>query len=164
MEDIREHGRVLDSALQMIPEKAVKGGRCFPANSLIFATSATIGEHALITVPFMSNQRFTSLWPKSEYADRFDTKFLFYYGFIIDEWCRNNTTTSSFASVDMTGFKRLRVPIPPIEDQRLIGEQLDRFDALVNDLSVGLPAELDARRKQYEYYRDKLLTFEEAVA
>jgi type I restriction enzyme S subunit len=40
---------------------------------------------------------------------------------------------------------------------------LDRFDALVNDLSIGLPAEIEARRQQYAYYRDRLLTFEEAV-
>lgn len=164
MEDIRENGRVLDSALQTIPEKAVKGGRYFPANSLIFATSATIGEHALITVPFMANQRFTAIWPKQDYADRFDMKFLFYYGFVIDEWCRNNTTTSSFASVDMVNFKRLRIPIPPMEEQKCVANQLDHFDALVYDISIGLPAELASRRKQYEYYRDRLLTFkEEAV-
>lgn len=42
-------------------------------------------------------------------------------------------------------------------------ELLDRFDSLVNDISIGLPAELAARRKQYEYYRDRLLTFKEAV-
>ena len=41
---------------------------------------------------------------------------------------------------------------------------LDKFDALVNDLSIGLPAELAARRKQYEYYRDQLLTFKDASA
>ena len=41
---------------------------------------------------------------------------------------------------------------------------LDRFDALVNDISCGLPAEIDARRKQYEYYRDKLLTFKERAS
>lgn len=164
MEDIRENGRVLDRALQMIPEKAVKGGRKFPANSLIFATSATIGEHALVTVPYVSNQRFTAIWPKLEYVDRFDMKFLFYYGFVIDEWCQNNTTTSSFASVEMSGFKRLPVPIPSLQEQRRIAENLDRFDTLVNDRSVGLPAEIAARRKQYEYYRDKLLTFEEAAA
>jgi type I restriction enzyme S subunit len=40
---------------------------------------------------------------------------------------------------------------------------LDKFDSLVNDLSVGLPAELNARREQYEYYRDQLLTFPEAA-
>lgn len=164
MEDIRENGRVLDRALQMIPEKAVKGGRYFPANSLIFSTSATIGEHALITVPFMSNQRFTAIWPKPEYAGRFDTKFLFFYGFVIDEWCRTNTTTSSFASVDMSGFKRLILPIPPMDEQKRIANQLDQFDALVNDLSVGLPAEIVARRQQYEYYRDRLLSFKELVS
>ena len=54
--------------------------------------------------------------------------------------------------------------IPPLEEQRRIVEVLDRFDALVNDLSIGLPAELAARRQQYEYYRDQLLTFEEAAA
>lgn len=41
---------------------------------------------------------------------------------------------------------------------------LDKFDALVNDLSIGLPAEIEARRQQYEHYRDRLLTFNEAVA
>ncbi len=59
---------------------------------------------------------------------------------------------------------KIRVPVPPLEEQARIVAILDKFDALVNDLSIGLPAELAARRKQYEYYRDRLLTFKEAVA
>ena len=55
----------------------------------------------------------------------------------------------------------MTIPVPPLEEQERIVAILDKFDALVNDLSVGLPAELAARRKQYEYYRDRLLTFEE---
>ena len=51
------------------------------------------------------------------------------------------------------------IPIPPLEVQAKIVSILDRFDALCNDLTQGLPAEIAARRKQYEYYRDKLLTF-----
>ena len=51
------------------------------------------------------------------------------------------------------------IPAPPIEEQLRIASILDRFDKLANDLSDGLPAEIEARRKQYEYYRDKLLTF-----
>lgn len=51
------------------------------------------------------------------------------------------------------------IPIPPIEEQERIVSILDRFDKLCNDISEGLPAEIEARRKQYEYYRDKLLTF-----
>lgn len=56
--------------------------------------------------------------------------------------------------------KSLEIPIPPFPEQRRIVAILDHFETLVNDLSVGLPAELEARRKQYEYYRDKLLTFD----
>lgn len=58
---------------------------------------------------------------------------------------------------------RARILVPPPEVQDRIATMLDTFDGLVNDISIGLPAELSARRKQYEYYRDRLLTFQEAV-
>ena len=60
------------------------------------------------------------------------------------------------------GFGRIRVPIPPMVEQDRIVGFLDRLDDLCADLAIGLPAELAARRRQYEYYLDKLLTFEEA--
>lgn len=53
------------------------------------------------------------------------------------------------------------IPVPPLKQQQRIVDILDRFDALCNDISSGLPAEIEARQKQYEYYRDKLLTFKE---
>lgn len=56
------------------------------------------------------------------------------------------------------------LPIPSIEEQRNIIAILDRLDSLCNDLSAGLPAEIEARKKQYEYYRDKLLDFKEKEA
>lgn len=56
----------------------------------------------------------------------------------------------------------VRIPIPEREEQERIVLILDKFDALVNDLNSGLPAELNARRQQYEHYRDRLLTFQEA--
>ena len=157
MEDIRENGRILKNSLQKITKEAVKGGKLFPANSIIIATSATIGEHALITVPHLSNQRFTSLSLKPEFYDQLDIKFVFYYCFILDEWCKKNTTTSSFASVDMIGFKKFCFPIPPLNIQHEIVKILDKF----TELEAELEAELVARRKQYEYYRDMLLTFDE---
>ena len=55
--------------------------------------------------------------------------------------------------------KKLEVAIPPIDEQKTIAAILDKFDSLCNDLSDGLPAEIEARQKQYEYYRDKLLSF-----
>ena len=56
------------------------------------------------------------------------------------------------------------VPIPPIEEQHRIVSILDRFEALTSDLQSGLPAEIAARRQQYEYYREKLLTFKRKAA
>lgn len=53
----------------------------------------------------------------------------------------------------------IRIPVPSLAEQERIVAILDKFDALVNDISSGLPAELEMRRKQYEYYRDRLLTF-----
>ncbi|WP_454965578.1 restriction endonuclease subunit S [Arachnia propionica] len=155
MEDIRTNGRVLSHSLQQISESGVKGGKLFPPNSLLVATSATIGEHALITVPHLSNQRFTSLSVKHKWTDQVDIKFLYHYAFILDKWCRANTTTSSFASVDMTGFKNFPIPIPPLEVQREIVRVLDKF----TQLEAELEAELEARRRQYEHYRAILLSF-----
>lgn len=65
--------------------------------------------------------------------------------------------------LSISDFVDIKVAIPPLEEQERIVAILDRFDALCNDLTSGLPAEIEARKKQYEYYRDKLLTFKEAV-
>ena len=62
-------------------------------------------------------------------------------------------------SIPMGELKKMKIPVPSIETQTKIVDVLDRFDALCNDLTSGLPAEIEARQKQYEYYRDKLLTF-----
>jgi type I restriction enzyme S subunit len=56
------------------------------------------------------------------------------------------------------------IPIPPLEEQARIVGILDRFNMLTTDITEGLPAEIAARQKQYEYYRDKLLTFKEKAA
>ena len=56
---------------------------------------------------------------------------------------------------------KILIPIPPKEEQQRIVAILDKFETLVNDISEGLPAEIAARRQQYEYYRNKLLTFKQ---
>ena len=65
---------------------------------------------------------------------------------------------------DKTAIMKYPIPVPPLEEQERIVAILDRFDALCNDLTSGIPAEIEARQKQYEYYRDKLLSFKEVTA
>ena len=67
----------------------------------------------------------------------------------------------SVASIRRPMLNAYPVPVPSIAEQKRIVAILDRFDTLCNDISAGLPAEIEARQKQYEYYRDKLFTFKE---
>ncbi|GAA7471869.1 hypothetical protein MMM100_09700 [Helicobacter pylori] len=155
MEDIRENGRILKDSIQHITPKALKGKKLFPKNSIIISTTATIGEHALLIVDSLANQQFTFLSKKANYNLALDMKFFFYQCFLLGEWCKNNTNVSGFASVDMTAFKKYKFPIPPLEVQQEIVKILDAF----TELNTELNTELKARKKQYEYYREKLLTF-----
>ncbi len=65
----------------------------------------------------------------------------------------------SQSNINSAKIRNYRIPIPPLELQEKIVAILDRFETLVNDLTHGLPAEIAAVREQYEYYRNKLLTF-----
>ncbi len=155
MEDIRENGRILKDSIQHITPKALKGKKLFPKNSIIISTTATIGEHALLIVDSLANQRFTFLSKKANCDLALDIKFFFYQCFLLGEWCKNNTNVSGFASVDMTAFKKYKFPIPPLEIQQEIVKILDAF----TELNTELNTELKARKKQYEYYQNMLLDF-----
>ncbi|WRG49195.1 restriction endonuclease subunit S [Helicobacter pylori] len=151
MEDIRENGRILKDSIQHITPKALKGKKLFPKNSIIISTTATIGEHALLIVDSLANQRFTFLSKKANCDIALDMKFFFYQCFLLGEWCKNNTNVSGFASVDMTAFKKYKFPIPPLEIQQEIVKILDAF--------TELNTELNTRKKQYQYYQNMLLDF-----
>ncbi len=155
MEDIRENGRILKDSIQHITPKALKGKKLFPKNSIIISTTATIGEHALLIVDSLANQRFTFLSKKANCDSALDMKFFFYQCFLLGEWCKKNINVSGFASVDMTAFKKYKFPIPPLEIQQEIVKILDAF----TELNTELNTELKARKKQYEYYQNMLLDF-----
>ncbi len=72
-----------------------------------------------------------------------------------------NESGAGIKQLTIPNIKDITIPIPPLSVQEQIVNILDRFEKLCNDISEGLPAEIEARQKQYEYYRDKLLTFKE---
>ena len=89
--------------------------------------------------------------------DAVNIKYIFYY---LKHMNLNHLARGGGQPLITAGqLKKLNIPIPPFEVQQKIVSILDRFDTLTSDLTQGLPTEIAARKKQYEYYRDKLLTF-----
>ena len=134
--------------------------RWIPANCVIVAISgATAARVAINKIPLTTNQHCCNLEVDGAIAS-----YRYVFHWLSREHLRLKAMGQGARSDLNAGIiKNYPIPVPPIAEQQRIVEILDKFDALVNDLSIGLPAELAARRKQYEYYRDRLLTFEEAA-
>ena len=93
-------------------------------------------------------------------VDEMNPKFGYYYiSSFFKEYINRHAVEATVKSIRKPMLVKFEVPVPPMEIQQRIVDILDRFDALTSSLSEGLPAELAARRSQYEYYRDQLLSF-----
>ena len=132
---------------------------------MLFTYVGTVGQVALID----KNDKYylapnVALIRISD--ERFLPKFMMYYFLTqkfrfeqIDKLLQN----SSMQNLPMGKIRKFKLPALCLNDQQSIVDTLDRFDKLCNDISEGLPAEIEARQKQYEYYRDNLLSFREIV-
>lgn len=121
---------------------------------------ATAAKVAINKIPLTTNQACCNLEIDESVA---------LYRYVFHWLCKEYDALRSLGqgsqhNLNAKQIKRYPIPLPPLAEQQRIVDILDKFDALVNDLTSGLPAEIEARRKQYEYYRDKLLTFKEKVA
>lgn len=139
---------------------ASSSAKWIPPNCVIVAISgATAARVAINKIPLTTNQHCCNLEIDEDLAN-----FRYVFHWLSREY-RKLKALGQGARSDLNAsiIKGFPIALPPLDAQNQIVSTLDKFDALVSDLSVGLPAELTARRKQYEYYRDRLLTFEEAA-
>jgi type I restriction enzyme S subunit len=120
--------------------------------AVTISARGTIGYHTIRQPKFTPIVRLITLIPKKQIIT---TKFLNY----ILDITEIGHSGGSIPQLTVPDVKKIPIPIPPLSEQERIVAILDKFDALVNDISQGLPAELEARRKQYEYYRNRLLNF-----
>ena len=90
------------------------------------------------------------------------SRYLYYVFKSEQQYITSRVRKASIPRLSRETMEKMMISIPPISEQEHIISILDRFDTLCNDLSAGLPAEIEARQKQYEYYRDKLLSFKGA--
>lgn len=146
-----------------ITEVAIKDASMtiFPKNSIAIVTRSGILKHTfpVAYIPFETtiNQDIKLLVVNNTVNPRYAFHLLQGNGKEILK-----KTKKQGGTVDSLDFQRIlqyKVPVPPLPVQEKIVEVLDNFDAICSDLNIGLPAEIEARQKQYEYYRDRLLSF-----
>ncbi|RDU69167.1 hypothetical protein CQA66_09045, partial [Helicobacter aurati] len=137
--------------------------KMIPSHSVVIALAGqgkTRGNVARTRIPLCTNQSLCGIVPN----ENLNSDFLYFY-------LKNNyhnlrqisAGDGTRGGLNLSMIKNFQIPLPPLSVQSEIVEILDKFDTLVNDLSMGIPAEIEARRKQYEYYREKLLSFKEKI-
>jgi len=154
---------VMTTANNFIDEAAAKklGVTPAPAGTVIFpkiGAAVATNKKRLLSMPSAYDNNVMGLIP----GEQLNPRFLFFWMQTVDltELAHDSGAVPSIRKSEM---EQLQVPVPPLEEQARVVSILDKFDALANDLSSGLPAEIAARRQQYEHYRDRLLTFREAA-
>lgn len=139
-----------NSSAKMIPENCV----------IVAMYGATAGKAAVNKIPLCTNQACCNLEINPSVA-----LYRYVYHWVCNEYenikALGQGSQSNISGATVKGYS---IPVPSLETQGRIVDALDQFDALASDISEGLPAEIVARRKQYAYYRDKLLNFKEKVA
>ena len=143
---------VTDQAIAELPLKWVS-----PHSVVVAISGASAGRSAILNIRAVTNQHCCNIEINSKLAD---FRYVYYCIASCYEQLRN-LGRGARGDLNVSIIKSFEIPLPTLDEQRYIADILDRFDALVNDISSGLPAEIAARRAQYEYYRDRLLSFPE---
>lgn len=148
--------RINDDALRLINNRSK-----LEIGDLLFSGTGTIGRTAFISENPVNWNIKEGVYVIKPQQEKINPKYLLYIlnTTKIRQQIDNKVVGSPVSSIPMAELKKIYIPLPPLAEQERIVAILDKFDALVNDISSGLPAELEMRRKQYEYYRDRLLTF-----
>lgn len=132
MEDIRTNGGILKDAIQHITPLAVKGAGLFEKNSIILATTATIGVHAMLIADSLANQRFTNFRVRKSLSDSYIDNFLYYSFFNIDEWSKKNTNSGGLLSVNMPLLVKQPLYSPCKQEQQAIASYFTSLDSQIS--------------------------------
>ena len=125
-------------------------------NSIVMSVRAPVGDTNMVNRKISIGRGLCSILADEKISL---TKYLYYYIKSNVDKLKAMSNGSTFEAINSESIRKFTVSLPPLEEQQRIVDILDRFDKLCNDISEGLPAEIEARQKQYEYYREKLLTF-----
>jgi type I restriction enzyme S subunit len=133
---------------------------------VIFAAVGETVEDVAKAVAWLGNEQVAIHDDTFLFRGTLNPKFVSYFAQTSDFHAQKNKYVARAKVKRLSGesLAKIMIPVPSHEKQDEIVAVLDKFDAFLNDPSIGLPAEINARRKQYEHYRDRLLTFQELAA
>lgn len=131
MEDIRDKGGILKEAYQQITPIAVKSTGLFNAYSIIMATTATIGIHAMPIVDSLANQQFTNFSIRKSLEKQYDPYFIYYSFFQLDDWAKKNVNSGGLLSVDIKGLLKQPLYSPDVKVQKQIADYFQSLDSLI---------------------------------
>ena len=133
-------------------------------NDILFSGTGTIGKTAIVKEKPENWNIKEGVYAMTPNHSLIDSEFLLYclHSKSVMNEILLRSAGSTVRSIPMAELKQVEIPCPSLEKQRGIVVILNSFDSLSNGLTEGLPAEINARQQQYEYYRDKLLTFKRA--
>jgi len=159
--DIQQNKIILKNKEFISPEFAKKNNKkVLRLNDIITVHTGDVGTSALIDERYAGAIGFTTITTRIRDTSLIIPAYLCHY--LNSQRCKQDIasmTISDRSNLNQKCFEKLSIPVPSIPVQKYIVDTLDKFSTLVTDISQGLPAEIEARHKQYEYYRDKLLTF-----
>jgi len=163
--DINEQGCLNPSDGKFIYQSPEVEPYLLRKGDLVMArTGATYGKTLYYNEEYPS--AYASFLIKISFNDLVNPRYYWHFSKSIKYWEQARRLVGGGAQPQFnTGaISQVKITLPPLAEQQRIVDILDRFDTLINDLSQGLPAEIEARQQQYEYYRDKLLTFKKKEA
>ena len=153
-------GKVADAYISNELYEYYKNKYSYPKKGdILMSASGTIGKTVIFDGKPSYFQDSNIVWINNDESKALN-KYLYYYYQIID-W---KTEGGTIKRLYNNNLSKTEIPIPSLSEQERIVEILDRFERLTADLQTGLPAEIKARQQQYEYYRNRLLTFKRKTA
>lgn len=138
MEDIRAKGNILSEAFQYITPLAIKGSGLFKPYSIILATTATIGVHAMVIADSLANQRFTNFSIRKSLLNKYMPEFVNYAFYKIDRWSEKNTNSGGLLSVDVKSLLKEPFYTPYYNEQQKIASYFQSLDSLIQTISKKL--------------------------
>jgi type I restriction enzyme S subunit len=155
------YGFAADKVKTYVSAELAKKLRKAKKGDIVIATTSENIEDVCKTVVWLGSEEIAISGETYIYKPTQNPKFIAYYlqTHAFQAFKRKNMTGAKVIRLHGDKLKKFKIPIPSLKEQERIVGILDKFDALVNDISVGLPAEIEARITQYEHYRGKLLNF-----